>query len=137
LDNAGSVYPARHSVVNAGSTSTERAVVAELATRNTRQPGPKGTDLFRWDVTVYDKDGMAWFKEQKKRYRYTLTEESIMNPAYLSMRGGRIEVWEIGAEGDYPEEYRYLVPADSHEAFRAFIEDLETDIPLKLGVEMK
>jgi len=71
-----------------------------------------------------------------KRYRYSITEEAIMNMKFSQYRGGRVEVFDRKDKSGYAVyEGRFLIPEEIRDKFYDLFDGLETDLPLQISFD--
>jgi hypothetical protein len=65
---------------------------------------------------------------KRKRYFFSVIEETIMNPKYKGWRGGRIEVYDWKNKTGYAcYEARFFIPEEFIESFRETWDFKESD----------
>jgi len=65
---------------------------------------------------------------KKKRYFFSVIEESVMNPKYQWGRGGRIEVYDRKDKSGYAVyEARWFLPIEFADKFREIFDFKESD----------
>ena len=72
-----------------------------------------------------------------KRYYLSVIEEMIQNPKHYAYRGGRIEIYDEERKDGYAVgEARFLIPEDMIVPFRKLFDGYETDIPIRIDIDM-